>query len=127
MAETTTPKRGPGRPKGLGKVPGSGRRKGTPNKVTRQIKVAFQQHGDALVKALLKLTKSKDERVRLGAIQAAFDRGWGKAVQAMEIDMPVPITRIERHIVVPNTGAAEGVKADLKAAEAAGNGADASE
>ena len=32
MAETTTPKRGPGRPKGLGKVPGSGRQKGTCNK-----------------------------------------------------------------------------------------------
>ena len=27
-----TEKRGPGRPKGLGKVPGSGRAKGTPNK-----------------------------------------------------------------------------------------------
>ncbi len=32
MAETATPKRGPGRPKGLGRVPGSGRRKGTCNK-----------------------------------------------------------------------------------------------
>lgn len=34
MADDTTekPKRGPGRPKGLGKAPGSGRKKGTPNK-----------------------------------------------------------------------------------------------
>ena len=32
MAETSTPKRGPGRPKGLGRVPGSGRKPGTPNK-----------------------------------------------------------------------------------------------
>ena len=32
MAETATPKRGPGRPRGLGKVPGSGRKKGTCNK-----------------------------------------------------------------------------------------------
>ena len=106
-----------------------GRKKGVPNKVTGEIKAAFQKHGDALVKALLKLTKSKDERVRLGAIQAAFDRGWGKAIQAMEIDMPVPITRIERHIVAPNTGAVEAVKADtdISGSEAAGNGADASE
>ncbi len=33
-----------------------------------------------LVKALL----SDDERVRLGAIQAALDRGWGKPTQAVE-------------------------------------------
>ena len=32
MAETATPKRKPGRPKGLGRVPGSGRKKGTCNK-----------------------------------------------------------------------------------------------
>ncbi len=37
-------------------------------------------HGDELVKALLALTKSEDERVRLGAIQAALDRGWGNRI-----------------------------------------------
>ncbi len=30
-----------------------------------------------------------DERVRLGAIQAALDRGWGKAVQHTEADVSV--------------------------------------
>ena len=69
-----------------------GRKKGVPNKATAEIKAAFREHGDALVKALLKLTKSKDERVRLGAIQAALDRGWGKAVQSMELDVTVPIS-----------------------------------
>ena len=78
-----------------------GRRKGTPNKVTREIKAAFQKHGDELVKGLIALTKSKDERVRLGAIQAALDRGWGKAVQAMELDVELPITKIVRQIVGP--------------------------
>ena len=47
--------------------------------------------------------------------------------KAVEIDMPVAITRIERHIVSPKSEAAERVKADLAAAEAAGNGVDASE
>ena len=37
-----------------------------------------------LVQALLALTKSDDERVRLGAIQAALDRGWGRPSQAVE-------------------------------------------
>ncbi len=47
-----------------------GRQKGTPNKATADIKAALRMHGDELVKALLKLTKSEDERVRLSAINA---------------------------------------------------------
>ena len=62
-----------------------GRRAGTPNKATAEIKAAFQQHGDELVKALLALTKSDDERVRLGAIQAALDRGYGRPAQAVQL------------------------------------------
>ena len=70
-----------------------GRRKGTPNRVTAEIRSAFQLHGDELVQALLKLTQSADERVRLVAIQAALDRGFGKPAQALQIkgdpDSPV--------------------------------------
>ena len=72
-----------------------GRRKGTPNRATAEIKAAFQQHGDELVDALLALTKSDDERVRLGAIQACLDRGWGKAVQGLEISGGVAIDVIK--------------------------------
>ncbi len=61
-----------------------GRQKGVSNKVTAEIKAAFQKHEKALVEALLALTKSNDERVRLGAIQAALDRGWGRPSQAVE-------------------------------------------
>ncbi len=61
-----------------------GRQKGTPNRVTAELKLAFQKHGDELVEALLALTKSDNERVRLGAIQAALDRGWGRPSQAVE-------------------------------------------
>ena len=78
-----------------------GRKKGTRNKGTAEIKAAFQKHGDELVEALLALTKSDDERVRLGAIQACFDRGWGKAVQAVDLDLGVTITAIKRVIVDP--------------------------
>ena len=45
--------------------------------------------GVTLVDALLALTKSDDERVRLGAIQAALDRGWGKATQHTEAEISV--------------------------------------
>ena len=78
-----------------------GRTKGTRNKATADIKAALQKRGDELVKALLKLTRSDDERVRLGAIQACFDRGWGKAVQSMELDMTMQVTAITRTIVDP--------------------------
>ncbi len=78
-----------------------GRQKGTPNRVTTEIKAAFQKHGAALVEALLALTKSDDERVRLGAIQAALDRGWGRPTQAVDLGVGVQITLIERTIVDP--------------------------
>ncbi len=56
-----------------------------PNKATRELKAAFQEHEKALVTALLALTKSDDERVRLGAIQACLDRGWGKPAQTVAV------------------------------------------
>ncbi len=64
-----------------------GRQKGTPNRVTTELKAAIQKHGDELVGALLALTKSDDERVRLGAIQAALDRGWGRPAQMVDANV----------------------------------------
>ena len=69
-----------------------GRQKGAPNKATRELKAAFQKHEKKLVKALLELTGSNDERVRLGAIQAALDRGWGRPSQAVEGTLDGKIT-----------------------------------
>ena len=79
-----------------------GRQRGTPNRATAEIKAAIRLHGDELVTALLALTRSDDERVRLAAIQAALDRGWGKPVQGVEVGVQVAITKIERTIVRPN-------------------------
>lgn len=77
-----------------------GRKKGTLNKTTRDIKAAFQKHDAALVKALVALTKSDDENVRLKAIQACLDRGHGKPPQAVEVGVDDDtITKIIREIV----------------------------
>lgn len=84
----------------VGKKTG-GRAKGVPNVATREVKAALQKHGPALVRALIKLTKSEDERVRLGAIQAALDRGWGKPALAVDLTGQVQIQAIERVIVQP--------------------------
>ena len=77
---------------GAGAKPGErrgGRQKGTPNKLTADIKATLRLHGQEMVDALLKLTKSDDERVRLGAIQTALDRGYGKAAQHIEAELSV--------------------------------------
>ena len=39
--------------------------------------------------ALIKLTKSEDENVRLKAIQICLDRGYGKATQHFEAEISV--------------------------------------
>ena len=87
MTDTATLKRKGGRPKMPAKVPGSGRQRGTPNKATAGLKAAFQEHEEKLVKALLKLVESMDENVRIKAIQACFDRGWGRPAQHISADM----------------------------------------
>ena len=66
-----------------------GRKKGTPNKITADIKAAFREHGPKLVAALIRLTKSEDENVQLKAIQICLDRGYGKATQHIEAEISV--------------------------------------
>ena len=72
-----------------GHTKAGGRKKGTPNKTTADIKTAFREHGQEFVRAMLKLTKSKDENVRLKALQICLDRGYGKAVQHIEAEISV--------------------------------------
>ena len=91
--------------KGMTKT--AGRQLGTPNKGAQSLKAAFQKHEKALVKALLALTKSDDENVRVKAIQACLDRGWGRVVQTVELpDAPsvVAIERIIIHTPAPGNG-----------------------
>ncbi len=54
----------------------------------------IQKHGDEFVGALLLLAKDKDPRVRLGAIQAALDRGWGRPAQGVELEVVVQVTAL---------------------------------
>ncbi len=68
-----------------GHTKAGGRKKGTPNRVTAELKLAFQKHGDRLVDALLALTRSDDEKVQLGAIKECLDRGWGRPAQSVQV------------------------------------------
>ena len=71
-----------------GRKPGSpktgGRRAGTPNKATREIKELAMQFVPGAIEQLGAMSVSAEsEAVRLGAIKEILDRAFGKAPQAM--------------------------------------------
>lgn len=71
-----------GKPKGLAKS--GGRKKGTPNKVTKEIKELAQLHAAAAIKELARLMiEAESETARVSAIKEILDRGYGKAPQAI--------------------------------------------
>ena len=69
------PKFKPGDPK----PPGSGRKKGTPNKVTKDLAKAARQYTQEALEALVDMVRDPDNpSVRLGAAREILDRGHGK-------------------------------------------------
>lgn len=64
-----------------------GRQKGTPNKATADIKALAMQHAESAMTELARLATGADsEAARVAAIKELFDRGFGKAKQAVEVD-----------------------------------------
>jgi hypothetical protein len=77
-----------------------GRKKGTPNKATAEIKALAQLHAEAAMKELARLaTGAESEAARVAAIKELFDRGFGKATQHVEADVMARFTEIRRKIV----------------------------
>ena len=71
------------KPKGSPKT--GGRKKGTPNIMTRELKEICRHEAPALVKELIRLaTGAESEAVRVAAIKEMFDRGFGRATQPIE-------------------------------------------
>ena len=70
---------------GNGSPKTGGRKKGTPNKATADIKAAFQKHGMKFVTAMVELTKHKDPHIQLKALQICLDRGYGRPPLAVAI------------------------------------------
>src|SRR4030095_5615011 len=76
---------GGARPNTCGRRPGSGRKKGTPNFITRELKEIARQEAPTLVKEWMRLpTMAESEAVCGAAIKEMFDRGFGKATQPVE-------------------------------------------
>ncbi len=74
---------------GKGDPKTGGRKKGTPNKHTADIKALLRVHGEMFVRELVKLCTHKDANVRHKALKLAFDRGYGQAVQHIEAEINV--------------------------------------
>lgn len=81
-----------------------GRQKGTPNKATAEIKALAREHAEKAMTELARLaTGAESEAARVAAIKELFDRGFGKAAQAVELDAKVSATvqKIVREVVRP--------------------------
>ena len=76
-----------------------GRKKGTLNKVTAELKALTNQYGEEAVLSIVKLAReAENEQTRLAAWKELLDRGWGKPAQAVvgDNDQPVAIEIIRR-------------------------------
>ena len=89
-----------------GPKPGSarigGRQKGTPNKVTADIRAAAALHGEAALQTLVHLmNNAESEQAQLAACKEILDRAYGKATQPLSGDKDVPLfpTKIDVCIV----------------------------
>lgn len=90
-----------------GAAPGErrgGRQKGTPNRITADIKALAQEYGPEAIATIVGIMRnSENDTARLAASKEIVDRGYGKAMQGVELTgkdgAPVAITQIERVII----------------------------
>jgi hypothetical protein len=70
-----------------------GRRKGTPNKSTAEIRAFAQQYGPEAIGKLVNLMRQSDDyRVQLVAAKELLDRGYGRPTEMVEsVDGPAEI------------------------------------
>ena len=70
----------------MAKAKTGGRQKGTPNKITADLKKLASKHGPEAIKAILALAKTaENETTRLAAWRELLDRGYGRPAQFSEI------------------------------------------
>jgi hypothetical protein len=69
-----------------------GRKKGTPNKATAEIKAVAQQYGTEAIETLAEMMRgASDPKVRVMAANSLLDRGYGKPAQTLQGDAEDPI------------------------------------
>lgn len=78
------------RPKGQPKI--AGRKKGVPNKATRELKDICQQYTDEAVNRLVDIMRNGRDEVSVSAIKELFDRAYGKAKQQIDASVDASLT-----------------------------------
>jgi hypothetical protein len=74
------------------KTPGSGRKAGTPNKTTREMRALVQQHGPRAIERLGELMEqTTDPQLSFDATCELLDRGYGKPSRAIELQVSAGI------------------------------------
>lgn len=94
---------GPGRKPGTPKT--GGRKAGTPNKSTAELKELARQYTNEALEALVNVIRGTDsDAARVSAIRELFDRGYGKATQTIGGDADKPLRLIVETGVVRAAG-----------------------
>ncbi|WP_017521957.1 hypothetical protein ACQCLI_18155 [Pseudomonas nitroreducens] len=73
-----------------GKREGAGRKPGSRNKITADIKLVAQSFGEEAIKHLVEIARDGDAApaARVAAVKEILDRGFGKSKQEMEVSGP---------------------------------------
>lgn len=88
------------RPKGTPKT--GGREKGTPNKISLDVKELAQEYTSEAVEALATIMRDGDSAAaRVAAIKELLDRAHGKPKQAVDVAGALTVNSIKRTIVDP--------------------------
>jgi len=95
------------KPKGLPKS--GGRKAGTLNKATRDIKELARAHGPEVIEGLIRLFREADgDAARIAAAREILDRGYGKATQPIAGDDDMPAIKMVNELVL------RGVRSDAR-------------
>lgn len=74
-----------------------GRARGTPNRATADIKALCQDHTEAAITELARLSlEAVSEPARVAAIKELLDRGYGRAAQLVELTGEIQHTHVAR-------------------------------
>lgn len=78
------------KPKRGGKRPGSGRKAGTPNRITIELKQLANEYTEEAIQVFVDVMRNPETpaAVKIAAADKLLDRGHGRPAQSVEIDEP---------------------------------------
>ena len=76
-----------------------GRKAGTPNKATVELKELARQYTVEALEALLSVVRGQDGAAKVAAAREILDRGYGKASQVLAGDPDAPLTVTQVQLV----------------------------